>query len=140
MGDIESHGAVYEFTRHVSGSFVAAGRLPGPPVEAGAGYGISAALSDERARLGASGASDGGQASPARTGVVVASGRCRLEPRQAPDVAPAAFRPNSRLTVSVAIDGARLAVGAPERAGADPLEGAVDLWDDDDRILADGFE
>lgn len=134
---VEGHGAVYEFTRTGDGSFVAAGRLPGPPPEAGAGYGISVALADDRALVGASGATDGGLAQAGQAWLLRrgAAGWSLAKPLLPADPSEFAFYGRS-----VAIDGARLAVGAPERAGVNVFEGAVDLWDDDDRILADGFD
>ena len=136
-GDIEGHGAIYEFLRSPDGSFAAAGRLPGPPPEAGAGYGISVALAEERALVGASGASDGGHAQAGQAWLLRRDGAAWSLAKPLLPADPSEFAFHGR---SVAIDGARLAVGAPERAGVNPLEGAVDLWDDDDRLLADGFE
>ena len=136
-GDIEGHGASYEFLRSPDGSFTAAGRLPGPPPEAGAGYGISVALADECALVGASGASDGGRAQAGQAWLLRRDGAAWSLAKPLLPADPSEFAFHGR---SVAIDGARLAVGAPERAGVNPLEGAVDLWDDDDRLLADGFE
>jgi hypothetical protein len=134
---IEGHGAVYEFVAAGAGPFIANGRLPAPAPEAGAGYGISVALEGDRALVGASGSSDGGFAQAGRAWLLRrgTAAWSLAKPLQPADPGEFAFYGRS-----VALDGARYAIGSPERAGANVLEGAVDLLDDDDRVFADGFE
>ncbi len=133
--EIVGHGSVWTFTRSDAG-VIPEQQIIAPTLEAGAGLGVSVAISGQRLVAGASGTDgamlDTGAASVYRRDV---GGWTPVQSLAPADAAEFEF-----FGRAVALDAVNLVVGAPERSRDNPREGAAYVYDDADRLLTDSFE
>jgi hypothetical protein len=134
--NVEFHGAAYVYTSSGS-TWTATPRVLPPVLEDRIGFGIAVALDGERLLVGASGKDSPTQVDQGEAYLYARDGNAwDLTQTLAPST-PGEFQFFGR---SLLLDYATILVGAPERAGANPQEGAAYVFRDDDRIFADGIE
>ncbi len=131
---IEAHGSAHLFIRE-GGSWTGRVRLTAPALESEARYGEAVAIDDERVVVGAPGATVGG--APARGRVYAYANEAWAQPVVIEVTDAPAHAGYGRV---LALDFGALAVGSPNEAGTNPLEGRVRIHVDADRIFRDGHE
>ncbi len=131
---IEAHGSAHLFIRE-GGGWTRRVRLTAPVLESDARYGEAVAVDDERVVVGAPGATVG--SAPARGRVYAYANEAWAQPVVI-DVTDAPAQAGFGRVL--ALDFGALAVGSPNEAGTNPVEGRVRIHVDADRIFRDGHE